>query len=66
VTYVMLASGGSTSFAISSTGSVYAWGSSNEGQTGDGSTQDVLKPVVVTSGATGISATADDAAVSIG
>jgi alpha-tubulin suppressor-like RCC1 family protein len=66
VTYAILASGGGTSYAISTTGDVYAWGSGNAGQTGDGGTGTVLKPVKVTSGATGISATADDAAVSIG
>jgi alpha-tubulin suppressor-like RCC1 family protein len=66
VTYKTLASGGGTSYAISTAGNVYAWGSSNAGQAGDGSTQTVLKPVLVTSGAVSISATADNAAVSIG
>jgi alpha-tubulin suppressor-like RCC1 family protein len=66
VTYKTLASGGGTSYAISTTGNVYAWGSSNAGQAGDGSTTTVLKPVLVTSGAASLSATADNAAVSIG
>jgi alpha-tubulin suppressor-like RCC1 family protein len=65
VTYKLLASGGATSYAISTTGDVYAWGAGGEGQTGDGSKGTAMKPVLVESGATGISSTADDVAVSI-
>jgi alpha-tubulin suppressor-like RCC1 family protein len=65
VTYKCLASGGGTSYAISTTGDVYAWGASSEGQTGDGSRSTAMKPVLVESGATHISSTADDVAVSI-
>jgi alpha-tubulin suppressor-like RCC1 family protein len=66
VTYKFLASGGSTSYAISATGDVYAWGASGVGQTGDGSKTTATKPVLVESGATHISSTADDVAVSLG
>jgi alpha-tubulin suppressor-like RCC1 family protein len=66
VTYKLLASSGSTSYAISVTGDVYAWGASSQGQTGDGGRAPVLTPVKVDSGAVAISATAADVAVLIG
>jgi alpha-tubulin suppressor-like RCC1 family protein len=46
-------------------GALFAWGAGGEGQTGDGSKGTAMKPVLVESGATGISSTADDVAVSI-
>src|SRR5215470_15222119 len=62
VTYRMLATAADTSYAVSSTGRVYAWGQNNEGQIGDGSGLTAIHPVVVDSGATSISATANDVA----
>jgi alpha-tubulin suppressor-like RCC1 family protein len=67
VTYRVLATGGSTSYAITTTGSVYAWGNNAVGQVGDGSTTTAKRPVeVIKSGATTISSTAADVVVSIG
>jgi len=66
VTYQSLATSGATSYAISRTGDVYAWGASSQGQTGDGGLTPVLTPVSVVSGATQISATAADVAALIG
>lgn len=60
VTYGALASSGSTSYGITLTGDVYAWGGGKEGQIGNGTTVRQFTPVKVASGATGISATADD------
>jgi alpha-tubulin suppressor-like RCC1 family protein len=62
VTYRMLATAANTSYAVSSTGQVYAWGQNNEGQVGDGSGGTAIQPVVVDSWATSISATANDVA----
>jgi alpha-tubulin suppressor-like RCC1 family protein len=66
VTYATLATSGNTSYAVSTTGTVYAWGASNKGQVGDGSTNNAKRPVAVDSGASSISATANDVAVSAG
>jgi alpha-tubulin suppressor-like RCC1 family protein len=66
VTYTTLATGGETSYALSTRGTVYAWGSGDAGQLGDGSTRTASQPVAVDFGATAISATANDVAVSIG
>jgi alpha-tubulin suppressor-like RCC1 family protein len=63
VTYRAVASSGGTSYGISKTGKVYAWGGGKEGQIGNGTTESSLIPVKVASGATGISATADDALI---
>ena len=65
VTYRGLATSGATSYAISTSGDVYAWGASSQGQTGDGRRVPVLTDVKVDSGATAISATASDVAVLI-
>jgi len=66
VTYQTLATGGIASYAISTTGDVYAWGGNKNGQLGDGSTQRSPKPIRVTTGATLISSTSNNAAVAIG
>jgi alpha-tubulin suppressor-like RCC1 family protein len=66
VTYQGLATNGATSYAISTTGDVYSWGASSQGQTGDGGRAAVLIPVKVDSGATQISGTAADVAALIG
>jgi alpha-tubulin suppressor-like RCC1 family protein len=66
VTYQALASGGDASYAVSTTGDVYAWGGNRYGQLGDGSTTSSKTPVLVQSQATSlISATSTDVAVSI-
>jgi alpha-tubulin suppressor-like RCC1 family protein len=66
VTYTMLATSGTTSYAVSTRGTVYAWGSGSAGQVGDGSTGVAKQPVAVDSDALSISATANDVAVSVG
>ena len=60
VIYSSLATGATTSYAISAAGKVYAWGLSDFGQSGDGSTATSLTPIRITSRAVGISATADN------
>jgi alpha-tubulin suppressor-like RCC1 family protein len=59
VTYSSLATGATTSYAISA-GRVYAWGLSDFGQIGDGSSATSLTPILITSRAVRISATADN------
>lgn len=63
VTYRSLATGSATSYAISTTGNVYAWGVSHIGQLGDGLTSTADRPVLVASRATLISSTADNVLV---
>ena len=65
VTYRALATSGGTSYGISTTGEVYAWGGGKEGQIGNGTTESSFTPVKVASGATRISATADDVLISV-
>jgi alpha-tubulin suppressor-like RCC1 family protein len=65
VTFQSLATGSATSYAISSTGQVYAWGVSRLGQLGNGRIQAARAPVVVASGATGISSTANNVAITV-
>ncbi len=64
VTYEILATGSATSYAVSATGQVYAWGVSFAGQVGDGATRTATAPVVVASGATMISSTANNVVIS--
>ena len=66
VTYKTLATGGNTSYAITTTGAVYAWGGSTVGQVGDGKTTSVKKPVKVETGAKTISSTSTDVVVGTG
>jgi alpha-tubulin suppressor-like RCC1 family protein len=65
VTYQTLATSGSTSYAISTTGKLYAWGNNKLGQVGDGSTQTAKSPVVIAQNATSIAATANDAVATV-
>jgi alpha-tubulin suppressor-like RCC1 family protein len=65
VTYRAVATSGGTSYGISWTGAVYAWGSGTEGQIGNGTTKSSFTPVKVASGATRISATADDVLIAV-
>ena len=65
VTYQSLATGSATSYALTSTGQVYAWGVSFAGQVGNGTYQTSRSPVLVASGATAISATANNVLISV-
>jgi alpha-tubulin suppressor-like RCC1 family protein len=65
VTYRSLATGSATSYAVSTAGKVYAWGASHVGQVGDGRTRTVITPVLVASGATSISSTANNAIINV-
>ena len=60
VKYKSLATGSATSYAVSATGKVYAWGVSYEGQLGDGHLRAALVPGVIASGATFVSSTANN------
>lgn len=61
VTYKRLASGGTTSYGLSTSGDVYSFGGGSGGQLGNGQTdpQAQLTPILVASGMSEISATAE-------
>jgi alpha-tubulin suppressor-like RCC1 family protein len=65
VTYMSLATGGATSYAVSATGQVFAWGASHLGQLGDGHWRSATTPELVASGATSISSTAADVVIGV-
>lgn len=65
VTFTRLATGAVTSYALSKTGKVWAWGASSLGQVGDGHAYTAIGPVRVASGATEISATANNVLISV-
>ena len=57
VRYQMVATGGATSYGLSTSGVVYAWGTNGLGEVGNGTTVTAQTPVPVASGATAISST---------
>jgi len=63
VTYQSLATGSATSYAVSTARDVYAWGVSFTGQVGDGLTRAAHAPVLIASGASSISSTANDVVI---
>jgi alpha-tubulin suppressor-like RCC1 family protein len=65
VTYKSLATGSATSYAVTSTGDVYAWGTSFAGQVGNGATLVAPSPVLVASGAGAISSTANNVVITV-
>ncbi len=65
VTYTTLATNGNASYALSTGGTVYAWGISDQGQVGDGNRIAAIRPVAVDFGVQSISATANDVAVAV-
>jgi alpha-tubulin suppressor-like RCC1 family protein len=65
VTYRTLATGGLTSYAISTTGQVWAWGGSSLGEVGNGKTRSARSPVMVATGADKISSTANNVLISV-
>jgi alpha-tubulin suppressor-like RCC1 family protein len=58
-----LATGSGTCYVITRTGAVYAWGANYAGQVGNGKTQQASAPVMVATGATQISSTANNAVI---
>jgi alpha-tubulin suppressor-like RCC1 family protein len=65
VTYAQLATGSATSYGVTTAGQVYAWGISFAGQVGNGTNHPVKSPVLVASGVTAISATANNVLISV-
>lgn len=65
VRYRQVATGGSTSYGISTTGRLYARGNKAFGQVGDGTRRAAVFPVLVASGAISISATNYDVVISL-
>jgi alpha-tubulin suppressor-like RCC1 family protein len=65
VTFTQLASGAATSYGVTASGAVYAWGENSSGQAGIGrTTPSVMTPTQVETNVIQISSTANDVAVS--
>jgi alpha-tubulin suppressor-like RCC1 family protein len=62
-TYVSVATGATTSYAVGAAGRVFSWGNSYNGQLGDGHSGISLTPLWIASGGVGISATADNVVI---
>jgi alpha-tubulin suppressor-like RCC1 family protein len=60
VVYQSLATGSGTGYGITADGKVYAWGANYAGQVGNGNTDDIQTPIVVATGATQVSSTANN------
>jgi alpha-tubulin suppressor-like RCC1 family protein len=60
VVYQSLATGSGTGYGVTADGTVYAWGANYAGQVGNGTTTVTAAPVVVATGATSVSATANN------
>jgi alpha-tubulin suppressor-like RCC1 family protein len=60
VLYQSLATGSGTGYGITANGTVYAWGANYAGQVGNGTTNVTAAPIVVATGATQVSATANN------
>jgi alpha-tubulin suppressor-like RCC1 family protein len=63
VRYADLATGGATSYAISTSGNLYAWGYNGQGEIGDGTRQNATQPTLIDIRPTLISATAGNVSV---
>ena len=63
LTFTTLASGGATSYGVTPSGDVYAWGYNTQGEVGDKSRKTAVFPVLVDSGASVISSTAGNVTV---
>jgi alpha-tubulin suppressor-like RCC1 family protein len=60
-----LATGSGTCYVMTATGTVYAWGANYAGQVGNGNTQQEPAPIVVATGATQISSTANNVVIDV-
>jgi alpha-tubulin suppressor-like RCC1 family protein len=65
VTYAQLATGSATSYAVTTAGQVYAWGTSFAGQVGNGTYRAARSPLLIASGVTAISATANNVLICV-
>jgi hypothetical protein len=63
VVYQSLATGSGTGYGVTADGKVYAWGANYAGQVGNGTTTVTAAPVVVATGATSVSSTANNVLV---
>jgi alpha-tubulin suppressor-like RCC1 family protein len=65
VHYRQVATSGATSYAITVTGRVYAWGANMLGEVGNGGVLNVRTPVLVATGASSVSGTASTVLISL-